>query len=401
MADRRRLVANLAAAGLLLALAAGVLSWQRPWATPGSIGDDTIPGNARSLLIRQFHQLTAAGTRAEFMAAAGTSDAARATARDIWDARRALGVKGARYAYERGGDAVDRADGTTSAQVDVSWRGGSSDVRFRLRPRDDGFDVLSAAPAGHDPLPVWLAGAVRVARSDGLSVITIDGGARDLDVTRLARTAVDRVQRVLPSAGGRLTVVVPKRPQTTAAVLGRRPRQVAHVAATSAALGGRGGKPAIVLNPAVFADMDGRAREIVMAHEATHVLTGVVGHPVELWVAEGFADYVALRDDRAPLDVSAGQILRKVKAQGPPADLPSAKDFDESAHGLGAAYEAAWLVFRMLGERFGETAVRDFYADVVRGTAVEAAAGRRFGLSVAGITSAWRAYLTKSASTVS
>ena len=64
--------------------------------------------------------------------------------------------------------------------------------------------------------------------------------------------------------------------------------------------------------------MDDRAQRVVMTHEATHVLTGIVRSHIELWVAEGFADYVALHDDTAPLSVSAGQILRKVKVDGAP-----------------------------------------------------------------------------------
>jgi hypothetical protein len=345
--------------------------------------------------------MSAADSRAEFADALGTSDEAHETARDIWDARRALKVDDVRYSYERGGEAVDRADGTTSARVEVSWRGGSSDVRFRLRPRSNGFDVISASNSGRHQLPVWLAGKVRMSAARGVTVLTIDGGHPGVDAASLARKAVARVHRVVPTADGTLTVVLPKRAQTTAAVLGRRPSQVERVAATSAVLGGRRGKAAVVLNPARFAPMDRRAQEVVMAHEATHVLTGVVGHQVDLWVAEGFADYVALRDDRAPLALSAGQILRRVKADGPPPTLPSSKDFDESAHGLGAAYEAAWMAFRMLGERFGDAAVRDFYADVVRGAPVDVAAQRHLGLSVDQITADWQAYLTKSASTVS
>jgi hypothetical protein len=401
LADRRRLAANLAAAGLLLALGAGLLVWQRPWATPGSGDQQDVPPDARALIVRQFQLMTAANSRAEFADSFGTSGEARSTGRDVWDARRALGVEDVRYRYERGGEAVDRADGTTSARVRVSWRGGSSHVRFRLRPRTSGFDVISASNAGRDPLPVWLAGQVRVSRSGGVTLLAVDGGDRDVDVQDLAKKAVARVDRLMPSTHGRLTVVVPKRAATTAAVLGRRPSQVAQVAAISAVLGGRGGKPAIVLNPTLFSRMDARARLVVMTHEATHVLTGIVGRKVDLWVAEGFADYVALRDDRAPLAVSAGQILRQVKTHGPPKSLPSRKDFDESAHGLGAAYEAAWLAFRMLGERFGDEAVRDFYADVVAGTPVGAAAQRSLGLSIPGITAEWRDYLRKSASTVS
>ena len=274
-------------------------------------------------------------------------------------------------------------------------------MRFRLAPTAEGFDVLSASKHRNNPLPVWLAGRVDVDRSPAATVITIDGGDDDVDAVALARQSARTVHELVPQAQGRLTVVVPASPEVTAAVLGRPARGVAQIAAVSTALGGSGGTPAVVVNPKLFGAMDARAQRIVMTHEATHVLTGVARRKVELWVAEGFADYVALHDDRAPLAVSAGQILRKVKKDGAPPRLPSAKDFDESTHGLSTVYEAAWMVFRMLGEQHGDAAVRGFYADVVGGRPVDAAARQWFGTSVAGITADWRRYLTKSASTVS
>lgn len=401
MADRHRLTANIAAVGLLLALVAGVLAWQRPWVSADGGGASTVPADVRARLTRQFQELTEARSRSAFVAAAGDSAPARQAAGDIWDARRALDVKDVSFAYESGGQAPDRADGSTSAEVDVSWRGGSSTVRFRLAPASDGFDVISASAFGKDPLPVWLAGPIDVDRTPVATVIRIDGGDDDVDAPGLAQSAARTVHRLVPDAQGRLTVVVPATPTTTAAVLGRSRRAVAQIAAVSTALGGPKGTPAVVVNPTLFGDMDGRAQRIVMTHEATHVLTGLAGHRVELWVAEGFADYVALHDDNAPLSVSAGQILRKVKADGAPPTLPSAGDFDESTHGLSTVYEAAWMVFRMLGEQYGDAAVRGFYGDVVDGRKVDAAARQWFGKSVADITADWRRYLTKSASTVS
>lgn len=399
------MAANLVAAGFLLALVAGVLAWQRPWVSaerPAATA--TVPADARALLAQQFQQLTDARTKADFVAAAGDSASARTTAADIWDARRALGVEDVSFDYRRGGQAADRADGTTSAEVEVAWREGSSAVRFRLAPGPDGFDLVSASRQGDDPLPLWLAGTVEVERTSGATVITVDGGDDKVDAIPLAARAARTVRDVVPAAGGRLTVVAPARPATTAAILGRPTRAVDRIAAVSTVLGGKSGKPAIVLNPELFATMDERAQRVVMAHEATHVLTGVVRKDVALWVAEGFADYVALHDDKEPLSVSAGQILRQVKAEGVPKRLPTSDDFDESTqstHGLSTTYESAWLAFRMLGERHGDAAVRGFYTEVVAGADVDAAARQWFGTSVAGVTADWQRYLTKSASTVS
>jgi len=156
-----------------------------------------------------------------------------------------------------------------------------------------------------------------------------------------------------------------------------------------------------VLNPAVFATMDRRAAQVVLTHEATHVLTSAVGTTAVNWVVEGFADFVALQDDTAPLSVSAGQVLARVRAGDVPAALPTDTDFGSTQHGLGAVYESAWMIFRMLGEQHPRQDVVAFYREVIGGEPVERALRSTFGLTVDELTADWRAYLTKSASTVS
>jgi hypothetical protein len=421
LADRGRLTANLAAVGVLVAVAAGVLIWQRPWVAPDAEQPGAvvakIPGNSRALLAQTFRALTEADTRAEFVAAAGRSKAARTFAASVWAARSRLGVDQVGLVYEQGGDASDRADGSTSAQVKVTWtpsesstfvgaRPTASIVRFRLIPRSDGFDVVSAGAFGRVRLPIWLAGPVHVDRvrvgQGGTATTVMVGTARACNrVPTQAAAAVDAVRRVQPEVRSDLVVVCPGSATIAAALLGRSPSDVAQIAAVSTALGGSRGTPAIVLNPKLFGDMDVRARQVVMSHEATHVLTGVIGKKLDLWVAEGFADFVALRTDRASLSVSAGQILGRVRTSGAPEHLPTNADFAESAHGLGAVYESAWMVFRMLAEEFGEPSVTAFYREVLSGIPVADASSRQFGWSMDELTSAWRRYLTKSASTVS
>ena len=183
-----------------------------------------------------------------------------------------------------------------------------------------------------------------------------------------------------------------------------RPQQeIAPIAAVTTTVdGGTRTARVIVLNPAQFATMDARAAQVVVSHEATHLLTGALGADGEAWVTEGFADFVALHDDDAPLSLSAGQALRQVKEDGAPKALPSPEDFGRVEHGLGAVYESAWMVFRMLGERHGDATI----VAVLPRRAVRHGRRRRpcdgaFDLSVAQLTEQWRDYLTKSASTVS
>lgn len=392
-------------------MAAGVLLWQRPWHKPQDV-TTAVPGDARALLTRQFGDLTSATSRDAFQSAAGQSAAAHAFANDTWAARRRLGVTNVRFIYQQGGEAIDRADGSTSARVKVTWlpsdrsifagsRPSAAVVRFRLLPQADGFDVVSAARSGTDRLPIWLAGKIDVLGTKPVTVLTIDGRRQCAGVASLAKAAAGAVEAVIPEPGRDLVLVCPAKDATAAALLGRRAADVAQIAAVSTPLGGRRGTPAIVLNPQVFFPMDRRAQQIVLSHEATHVLTGVIGRKPALWVAEGYADFVALHDDRAPLSVSAGQILAQVRAGGAPKALPSDKDFDETSHGLGAMYESAWMAFRFLAEQFGDAAVTGFYQDVLSGTTTDDAAQRRFGWSLAQVTAGWQDYLTKSASTTS
>ena len=155
----------------------------------------------------------------------------------------------------------------------------------------------------------------------------------------------------------------------------------------------------VVLNPAEFARMDPRGSQIVVTHELTHALTGVVGTTAPTWLVEGFADWVALHDDTAPLATSAGALLTQVAQSGAPEALPS--DEDLAGPTSGAAYQGAWLSLVVLArEHGGDAAVLQVYRAVVGGTAL-ADALASVGTSVEELTAQWRDYLVYSASTVS
>jgi hypothetical protein len=274
-------------------------------------------------------------------------------------------------------------------------------VRFRVDPRRDGTFAIRSATS-EAPLPLWLAGRVEVQKKPGVRVIAVDGGAPGLDVMSMARTAARTVRSVMPAVRGDLTVVSPATRALTASLVGRSQKDVEPVAAVTTTVdGGTRTARVIVLNPDQFRTMDARAAQVVISHEATHQLTDAVGRSPEPWVAEGFADFVALHDDDAPLSLSAGQALRAVREEGAPRELPSAADFGGAGRVLGAVYEEAWLVFRMLGERFDDATIVRFYRDVLGGDSADEAARADLGLTVDQITRQWRTYLTNKASTVS
>ncbi|MCW2830986.1 MAG: hypothetical protein JWP31_1678 [Aeromicrobium sp.] len=359
--------------------------------------------------------LTSARSEAEFVAAAGDLPAARAFATRTWASLRAVADPDIEIRYISGGDVADRRDGSARAVAEVTWRAGAASgldartvrrtsVAFRVAPQQDGtFSIVDAGPR-NGTLPVWLAGDVAVRRGDGTVVVTVDGGDPHLETGPMTAAARRAVLAVLPEAAGSVAVVSPSTQKQMADIVGQDVAEVEQIAAVTTRLDAREGSArgaVIVLNPSVFATMDARAAQVVLSHEATHLLTNATGSTVEAWVVEGFADYVALRDDTAPLSVSAGQVLAEVRAGALPDALPVASDFAAAGRGLGAVYESAWMVFRLLGQRYGSRATVAFYESVIDGTPIERALRASFGLTEERLTADWQAYLTKSASTVS
>lgn len=394
-----------------------MLLWQRPWSSDDADTEaPPFPAAARAALVEQVQALGAAGTEAELVDAAGPAESARAFARQVWQARDVLDVEDVTTRYVSGGDGPDRADGSTLVVADVGWRPGddspfaddeaatlTSRVGLRMAPDADGtFSVAGVESAG-ERVPPWLLGEVTVRSSVDVVAVSIDGGVPDLDALAAAREADTAVRSVVPDADGRLVVVAPATRDVAALLLGETPDDLGRLAGVATTVAGDGtSAPVVVLEPSSFTSMDARARQVLVTHEATHVLTGVVRSDTTPWVAEGFADYVALRDDDAPLTVSAGQALAAVRADGPPARLPDAEDFQGAGtHGAGAVYESAWLIFRMLGEEVSDDELVAFYEDVVDGADVDSAARERLDLDVEQITRQWQDYLEKSASTVS
>ena len=399
---------------VLLALAAGLLVWQRPWQDSAD-AVVAIPEDADSVLTAQFRALSEASTEKAFATAAGATPSARTFARNAWSAREALGATQIELRYVMGGDVADRLDGSSVATVEVTWQPGevsgladasrhSSSVRFRMAPQKGGTFAVVSASSATEPLPIWLAGKVTLERQSGVGVIRLDGGDAEQPVETMATTARDAVLEVVPHTSGTLTVISPHTQAEMAQLVGQKITDVRQIAAVTTRLDGGSDTSVgavVVLNPAVFATMDRRAAQVVLTHEATHLLTKAVGTRAETWVVEGFADFVALHDDSASLSLSAGQILAEVKAGKGPKHLPTAADFSATEHGLGAVYESAWMIFRMLAGRYGDAKVDIFYAQVLGGTSLDRALSSSFGLTSAQLTTEWRSYLAKSASTVS
>lgn len=299
-------------------------------------------------------------------------------------------------------DGAPTAEGEWTAAVDATWRFRGFDTvsaRAEITAHlvDEGERVALAGFGGDGRVsPVWLAGPVEVRRTDSTLVVVAGGGAADRYAER-AEAAVPDVRAVLPGWRRGLVVEVPASARALEQALGADAGGYDQIAAVTTAADGSAAPQSAVhvfLNPEIFGGLRPTGAQVVMSHEATHVATGAWDSRAPLWLLEGFADYVALRDVDLPIERSAAQILADVRRSGPPSALPDAAAFGAHTPRLGATYESAWLACRLLAEEAGEAALVAFYRAVDRGRGVEAALAAQAGLSVAALTARWRDYLS-------
>lgn len=340
------------------------------------------------------------------LAPQGDDEAARQLADAVANAR-AVDVVDftARYVDVDGVLTAELPDDQWSAAVDGSWayRGFDRDpahtemtVTFEM----DGDRAAIVGFGGGDRVtPLWLTDRLRVRRTDDSLVMVADGSARQLArYSLLARRAVTVVHRVLPAWRSGLVVEVPRSADELDAVLAATPGEYAAIAAVTATEDGSLAPAApvhVFVNPEVMGGLRQVGAQVVMSHEATHAATRAVLTPrVPLWLLEGFADYVALRDVDLPLSRTAGQILTQVRRHGAPQVLPAGAEFDTRTTHLGASYEAAWLACRLLARIGGEDALVALYRRVSRGQELESGLRSTFGFGEKELTRRWREELT-------
>lgn len=306
-----------------------------------------------------------------------------------------------RYVTETG---PVRPDGSWPASADLTWRipgvdrgVARTEVSVDLVAEDDGAAVVGLGGGGRRT-PVWFAGPARVTRTAGAAVVVASAlGRQEAErYAAMVRAAVPRVRAVLPRWHSGLAVEVPATAGGVDEALGARPGQYARVAAVTASADGSTSADApvrIVVNPEEMGRLGRGGAQVVMTHEAAHVATGaaVSTGNLPLWLVEGFADHVALRDAGLPLSETAGQVARQVRDEGLPARLPTPDEFDTvTGEHLGAAYEAAWLACETIADAAGERALVRTYRSVEAGAALETALRREAGFGVAELTRRWR-----------
>lgn len=295
-----------------------------------------------------------------------------------------------------------RGSGRWHVDLDVTWAA-SSDAssstyatnRLRYDLTMDAGRLLVAgieAVPGHSE-PIWAAGPMTVRRSPRTLVVG-SSSAGTSRVASLLRTAVGDVNRVLPDWRGGLVAYLPAGTEQFDALVGARPGQYNGIAAVTTAVDGsrRPDAPvAIVLNPPVFAGLGPLGAHVVVTHEATHMATGVAVKPMPPWLAEGFADYVAIGSVHVPVTEAAARAIHQVRSDGAPAHLPDGGAFADAPGRLEAVYEEAWLANRLIAHDHGRARLVAFYRAVrARPHQVAEAFERVLHISPRRFTAAWR-----------
>ncbi|NYD58451.1 hypothetical protein BKA08_002689 [Nocardioides marinisabuli] len=372
-------------------------------ATPGGSAAPTArPGQAALALA----DLEAAIERGDAAAAAALAPSGDADAADrlraVVENAEDLGLEGVtlRYVDQDGGT---DPTGAWQAVVDVTWQiagfdpaPARSEVLFALRnvtePTGDRVAVTAAGAAG-GRAPLWLSDDLRVRRTDS-RVVAVAGSQRDLArYDRLARLALPVVREVLPEVERRLVVEVPRTAAGLDAALDADEGTYADIAAVTTSPDGEvreAGPLHVLVNPSEMGRLKQVGAQVVMSHEAAHALSDAPMSRAPLWLVEGFADYVALRDVDLPDTEVAAQLADQVQENGLPDDLPGPAELGVGAPYLGASYEAAWLATRELARAGGEDALVELYRSVGAGDDLDAALRDVVGLSRDELVARWR-----------
>jgi hypothetical protein len=262
---------------------------------------------------------------------------------------------------------------------------------------------------GGTQVQAWDLPSFTVVRSSTTLVMGTGPASRLRPYLALGNLAVKRVDAVWTAPWhSRLVLVVPGTAAQMAEQVGQDKGSVAQVAAVTDGpfdARGRAGADRVVVNPAAFATLQDRGKQVVVTHEATHVaIRSTTDRPVPLWLSEGMADYVGYRDVGATRRQVAAALLTRVRAGTGPKALPAAGDFDPSRTTIAPSYNAAWLAVNRIVDRYGRAALVRFYlaaATTPAGSstapdpdeATAAAFDSVLGTTQAAFTKQWLAYL--------
>jgi hypothetical protein len=279
---------------------------------------------------------------------------------------------------------------------------------FDTRPRAFALEITVSAPTGAGgstaviasrpadrPQP-WDLPDLQVRRSGSVLVAVSGTAPRADEIARAVGTAAHRVAAVLGEARPAV-VVAPASDDMAARLLGRQPSGLDQVSAvTDGPLqAGRAGADRVVVVPGAWSSLSTTGREVVLAHELTHVTTRAdpAIHPVPLWLSEGLAEYVAYHDVPLPERTIVAPALEQVRRAGVPDGWPDDAQFEPGTGSLSVAYGLALLACRSIAARHGQAALVHLYRSLATGSLD--AAFRALGTDPAAERRAWQSRIER------
>jgi hypothetical protein len=389
-------------------------------ATTDPAGDGVRRAVAGEAVLQKMADAVENNNREEFLDVIDPkSTAFRTTARMIFTNLSTLpiGTFQLRYVSDDPGalapDQQTRLDGTQAwlAQVEVSWQLAGFDakparetlpVTFVTRDGTTYAASFSERFVAGQRRPIWALGPLDIAKGEHSLVISLDSEADAKSYVSVADKAVESVTRVW-GEGWRQKVILylPAKQAQMEYVLGAQPNTYNQIAAVTMAeldTPEAGAPVRIVANPKLFEELGKQGRRIVLTHETTHVASTATASPVPLWLAEGFADYVAFTAVPVQDESAAKELFKGIRAGKVPTALPSTEAFAASATDLPQAYESAWLACRLIAEREGQTRLVKFYRAVHASktqTGLADAFKSVLGMSEAEFVAEWQKYLKR------
>jgi hypothetical protein len=233
-------------------------------------------------------------------------------------------------------------------------------------------------------------------------VVSLDSEAEAKSYVAVADKAVESVSKVWGKNWRQKVIIyLPAKQDQMEGILGAQPGTYTQIAAVTMAeldTPAVGAPVRIVANPKLFEELGKQGRRIVLTHETTHVASTATASPVPLWLAEGFADYVAFTAVPVQDESAAKELFKAVRAGKVPTALPTPEAFAASAAELPQAYEAAWLACRLIAEREGQAKLVKFYLAVHTSkstTGLADAFKSVLGMTEAQFVAQWQKYLER------
>ncbi|MFD1937951.1 hypothetical protein ACFSKW_41410 [Nonomuraea mangrovi] len=221
--------------------------------------------------------------------------------------------------------------------------------------------------------------------------VTVAYGTRSLVVGHDAEAALLRDLASRADAAALTVSAVLRRAVRPLVLVPRTSAEAAALAGTGAVegLAALASQGRVIVLPGAFARLTPVGRDVVLAHELTHVAAGTEGRPV--WLREGFADYVGYLRSGLPTRVAAAELAAEARAGLLPSALPADADFAPGSPRLAQVYQEAWLACRLVATVYGEHALVDLYHRAA-GQDLDHAL-EPLGLSVRALVTRWREYV--------